>query len=238
MHGPASREALQKISADDLSNAAFPFGAAREIDLAFARAWAIRRSFFGELGYELLIPTEFTAGVYEALLESGAPLGLRHAGMFAMNHCRMEKASRHFGHDLGEEDTPFETGLGFAVQLQKAEGFIGRDALLAQQQTQGAATIHRTVAIALKNADRREGPFLIHNEPIWRGNRIVGHVTSGAWGYRIDRSLGLATLRNSDGVTKSWLDEGGFEVQIAGSRHAAEVQLAPFYDPQGLRMRG
>ncbi|TIP68176.1 MAG: FAD-dependent oxidoreductase, partial [Mesorhizobium sp.] len=85
---------------------------AKEIDLAHARVWAIRRSFLGELGYELLIPVEFTAHVYEALLEKGADHGLRHAGMFAMNACRLEKGFRHFGHDIGEEDTPYETGLG------------------------------------------------------------------------------------------------------------------------------
>jgi 4-methylaminobutanoate oxidase (formaldehyde-forming) len=237
LHGPTSRDILQALSMDDLSNNAFPFGAAREIDLGYARVWAIRRSFFGELGYELLISAEFTAHVYEALIAAGEPLGLRHAGMFAMNHCRMEKAFRHFGHDIGEEDTPYETGLGFAVNLNKHEPFLGRAALAAQKAANGA-TPHRTVAIALRRADNRSGPFLIHNEPIWAGNELVGHVTSGAWGYRIGRSLGIATVHSPEGVSKGWLGERDFEVQIAGDRHAIDVRLAPFYDPSGERMRG
>lgn len=115
VHGPNTRAILQSLSGDDLSNGAFPFGAAREIDLAHARVWAMRRSFVGELGYELLIPTEFVAHVVEALETAGKPHGLRPAGMFALGACRLEKGFRHFGHDIGEEDTPLEAGLGFAV---------------------------------------------------------------------------------------------------------------------------
>jgi 4-methylaminobutanoate oxidase (formaldehyde-forming) len=236
LHGPKSREILSAISGDDLSNENFPFGAALEIDVAFARAWAIRRSFLGELGCELLIPTEFTHGVYEALLEAGRPHDMRHAGMFAMNHCRMEKAFRHFGHDISEDDTPYETGLGFAVNLDKAEPFLGQHAL-ACQGAEGAPK-HRTVTIAVEGATERHGPFLMHNETVWRNGRLVGHVTSGAWGFRVGKSLGMATLHNPDGVSKSWIEEGGFSVRVAGMDHPLTVQLAPFYDSAGDRMRG
>lgn len=236
LQGPASRAVLQQISDDDLSAEALPFTAAREIDVAYARAWVIRRSFFGELGFELLVPTEFTAGVYEAMVAAGLPHGLKHAGLFAMNHCRMEKAFRHFGHDIAEEDTPYETGLGFAVDPGKHDDFLGRD-VLAAQHAAGAATPDRMVAIGLKTADERSGPFLIHNELVWRGDAMVGHVTSGAWGYRIERSLGIATLHNAAGVSQAWLEEGGFEVQIAGDRHPIDVRLSCFYDPAGKRMR-
>jgi glycine cleavage system aminomethyltransferase T/glycine/D-amino acid oxidase-like deaminating enzyme len=236
LHGPHCRAILQSLSSDDLSNTAFPFGAAREIDMAHARGWAIRRSFFGELGYELLIATEFAAHVFDNIIEAGRPHGMRPAGFFAMNSCRMEKAFRHFGHDLGEEDTPFETGLGFAVATEKQEAFLGQDVLRAQKQ-RGAATQHRTVAIALKQADLKDGPYLIHNETIWQDDVLVGHVTSGAWGYRVGRSLGLASLHRADGVSKIWIDAGGFEIMVAGRRHAIDVQLQPFYDPAGMRMR-
>jgi glycine cleavage system aminomethyltransferase T/glycine/D-amino acid oxidase-like deaminating enzyme len=235
LHGPEARNILQSCSGDDLSNESLPFGAAKEIDLGYGRAWAIRRSFFGELGYELLISTEFAAGVYEGLCDAGQTAGLRHAGMFALNHCRMEKAFRHFGHDLGEEDTPFETGLGFAVALGKKDVFLGREALQAQKAL-GPATKHRTVCVRLEHATESQGPFLIHNEPVLRDGRIVGHVTSGAWGFRSGASLGLATLQSDRGVTKDWL-QGMFEILIAGKRHPATLQLAPFYDPAGNRMR-
>jgi 4-methylaminobutanoate oxidase (formaldehyde-forming) len=236
-HGPNARAILSALSGDDFSDTAFPFGAAREIDLAFARAWTIRRSFLGELGYELLLSTEFTAGVYEALLSAGEPDGLRHIGIFAMNHCRMEKAFRHFGHDIGEDDTPYEAGLGFAVKLHKREPFIGRSAL-AKQKAEGSQTPNRMVAIAVEGATPERGPFLIHNETIWREGRLVGHVTSGAWGFRLGRSLGMATLHNPAGVSGQWIEEGGFTVRIAGEDYPIIVQLEPFYDPAGERMRG
>ncbi|WP_027258681.1 FAD-dependent oxidoreductase [Leisingera aquimarina] len=236
IHGPKSRDILQAISGDDLSNEAFPFGAAREIDIAHARGWAIRRSFLGELGFELMAPTEFMSGVYEALMTAGKQHNLRHMGMFAMNACRLEKGFRHFGHDIGEDDTPFETGLGFAVSLDKGD-FLGRETL-AEQKAGGSATRHRTVSISVPGLTAEEGPYLIHNEPIWKGGGIVGHVTSGDWGFRLEQMIGLASVENPEGVSKAWIDEGGFEVQIAGHLHPVTAQLAPFYDPRGEIMRG
>ena len=236
LHGPQSRAILQALSGDDLSNAAFPFGAAREIDLAHARVWAIRRSFVGELGYELLIPTEFVAHVHEALAAAGQPLGLRPAGMFALGACRLEKGFRHFGHDIGEEDTPLETGLGFAVDFRKPD-FTGRAALIAQK-TAHPVPVNRTVALRVEGATAETGPYLIHNEPIWKDGALVGHVTSGGWGWRLSAMIGLGTLHRAGGVTKDWLAEGGFTVQIAGTHHPLTVQLSGFYDPDGKILRG
>ena len=237
LHGPKSRDILQALSRDDLSNTAMPFGAAREVDLAFARAWLIRRSFLGELGFEILLPTEFCHGVYQALLEEGGPQGLRHMGMFAMNACRIEKGFRHFGHDIGEDDTPFETGLGFAVDLSKG-AFLGRERLAALQEAEGPSYPHRLVSVKVPGLTAEEGPYLIHNEPIWKDGAIVGHVTSGDWGFRLDAMVGLAALERKEGVTKGWLEEGGFDVQIAGKHYPIIAQLAPFYDPKGEIMRG
>ncbi len=237
LHGPQSRTILAQLSGDDLSNASLPFGGAREFDLAHARVWAIRRSFLGELGFELLIPAEFTAHVYENILAAGTSHGLKHVGMFAMNACRLEKGFRHFGHDIGEDDTPFEAGLGFAVDLSKPE-FVGRAALAAQREGHGRATPYRMVAISVPGATEEEGPYLIHNETVWKDGALVGHVTSGGWGYRLGRMLGLASLHHEEGVQEDWIAAGGFEVQIAGERHAAALQLAPLYDPSGTRLRG
>lgn len=237
IHGPKSREILSKISGDDLSNEAFPFGAAREIDMQYARSWAIRRSFLGELGYELLISTEFTQGVYDALLVAGREHSLKHMGMFAMNACRLEKGFRHFGHDIAEDDTPYETGLGFAVKLDKQHDFVGKENL-AKQKAGGPATQYRMVSIIVEGITAEDGPWLIHNEPIWKNNEIVGHVTSGDWGFRLEKMVGLASIHNSDGVSKAWIDEGEFKVQIAGKMYAIQAQLAPFYDSKGEIMRG
>jgi len=237
INGPQSREVLQALSSDDLSAEALPFAAAKMIDLAYARVILIRRSFFGELGFELLVPTEFTQHVYEALIGEGAKYRLKHVGLLAMNHCRIEKGFRHFGHDIAEEDTPLEAGFGFAIAWKKPGGFTGFDAL-SRQREKGGAPAFRLVQIALTRSTLEAGPFLIHNEPIWRGDQIVGHVTSGGWGFRVGRSLGIASLHHELGVSKSWLETGGFEVEIAGIRHPIETSLTGFYDPAGVRMRG
>ena len=238
LHGPKSREILQSLSNDDLSGGAFPFAAAREIDVAHARGWVIRRSFLGELGYEMMFPTEFTEGIYEALLDAGKPHGLRHMGMFAMNACRIEKGFRHFGHDIAEHDTPYEAGLGFAVKLDKADDFLGKTRLSRQMAAEGPACTHRIVSIRVPGLSAAEGPYLIQNEPIWKGGEIVGHVTSGDWGFRLDAMVGLATIEKTGGASKAWIDEGGFKVQIAGKLYPIKAQLSPFYDPKGEIMRG
>ncbi len=133
--GPRARELLQSLTPDDLSDAAFPFATSRVIELAFALVRASRITYVGELGWELYVPTEFMQGVYDELASAGAAYGLVHAGYHALNSLRIEKAYRHWGHDITDEDTPLEAGLGFAVKFDKPGGFIGREALLRQRQS-------------------------------------------------------------------------------------------------------
>ncbi len=132
--GPNSRALLEQLTGEDFSNDAFPFATSREVDLGFARVRASRITYVGELGWELYIPAEFAAHVYEMITEKGREHGLVHAGYHAMNACRTEKAFRHWGHNIGDEDTPIEAGLGFAVAYDKPGGFIGRNALLRQKE--------------------------------------------------------------------------------------------------------
>ena len=140
--GPHSRALLQKLSGADLANAAFPFGHSKEIEIGYARVRASRITYVGELGWELYVPAEFAAHVFETLWEGGQDFGLTPAGMHTMNSCRMEKAYRHWGHDIADEDTPLEAGLGFAVAWDKKGGFIGRSALgkLRKSQTRAEQT--------------------------------------------------------------------------------------------------
>ena len=125
--GPKSRALLQRLSPDDFSNEGFPFGTSREIDLGYARIRASRLTYVGELGWELYMPAEFAGHVMEKLVEAGEEFGLKMGGFFAINALRMEKGYRHWGHDIGEEDSPLQAGLGFAVDFGKAD-FIGREA--------------------------------------------------------------------------------------------------------------
>ncbi len=234
--GPRARDILAELTDADVSNEAFPFGAARLLDIGYARAWVLRRSFVGELGYEIYPTTEFCRHVYDALMQAGSRFGMRLAGFFALNHCRVEKGFVHFGHDIGEDDTPLEAGLSFAVALDKPGGFIGREALVGQRAAGPLQT--RLVNIRLVAATLQAGPFLLRNEPLWHGQEIVGYVTSGAWGFRLDGSFGLGSVRHAAGVTAAWLAAGGFEVEVAGVRHPVELRLGGYYDPKGVRLRG
>ena len=148
-----------------------------------------------------------------------------------MNACRTEKGYRHWGHDIGVEDTPFEAGLGFAVAYDKPGGFIGRDVLL--QQRDAGIRAKRLVQIKLASDDH----LLYHEEPIYRDGQLIGSVTSGMYGHRVGGSLGMGYLHHADGVTKDFIQSGRFEVEVAWEKVPATVQLAPFYDPKMLRIK-
>ena len=229
--GPRSRELLLRLTDADLSNAAFPFGTSRVIDLAYARVRASRITYVGELGWELYIPTEFAPAVFDALMREGEGLGLRLAGYHALNSLRMEKSYRHWGHDISDEDSPVQSGLGFAVAWAKPGGFIGREALLAQK-AQGVQ--RRLVQFALHDPL----PLLYHNEPVWRDGVIAGRITSGMFGHTLGRSLGMGYVAREDGVADApWVAAGSYEIEVAGERYAADASLAPWYDPSSARIK-
>jgi 4-methylaminobutanoate oxidase (formaldehyde-forming) len=229
--GPRSREFLQSLTPDDLSNAAFPFGTSREIDLGYARVRATRITYVGELGWELYIPTEFALGVYDAIMAAGEPFGLRLAGYHALNSLRIEKAYRHWGHDITEEDTPLEAGLGFAVSWRKPGGFIGRDALLRQKES---GLKRRLVTFALEDS----GPLLYHSEPIWLDGKLVGRLTSGMFGNTVGRSVGLGYVEaEGQVVPDDYIAQGKFEVEIARDRVPAKATLGALYDPKSERVK-
>jgi glycine cleavage system aminomethyltransferase T/glycine/D-amino acid oxidase-like deaminating enzyme len=233
--GPNSRPLLQALSGEDLSNAAFPFGRSREIEIGYARVRASRITYVGELGWELYIPAEFSAHVLEVLLEKGQEFGLSAAGMHTMNNCRMEKGYRHWGHDIAEEDTPLEAGLGFAVAYDKKGGFIGRNALERQRKT-NLLPKKRMVVLALED-DSEAAPLVYHEEPIYRNGKLVGSTTSGAWGHRVNKSLGLGYIHRAEGVDTDWTASGAWDVELAWQRYPAKLQFQPFYDPKGQRIK-
>ena len=225
--GPQSRALLQSLTPADMSNAVFPFAHSREIELGYAIVRASRITFVGELGWELYVATEFMQHVYDTIVRGGAEFGIVHAGYHALNSLRMEKGYRHWSHDITDEDTPLEAGLEFAVKWDKAGGFIGRDALLAQKER---GITRRLLQFRLSDP----GPLLYHNEPVWRDDAIVGHVTSGAYGHTLGGSVGLGYVEvEPDGDAL----DGHFEIEVAGKRYAADATLKPFYDPENERIR-
>jgi 4-methylaminobutanoate oxidase (formaldehyde-forming) len=233
--GPRSRALLERLSGEDLSSAAFPFGCSKEIEIGYARLRASRITYVGELGWELYMPAEFACHVFETLWKAGQDFGLMPAGMHTMNNARMEKAYRHWGHDISDEDTPLEAGLGFAIAFEKKGGFIGRRVLEKQRQKNRPLT-KRLVALALLD-DSAAAPLMYHEEPIYCGGQIVGSTTSGAWGHRISKSLGLGYVHHPDGVTAEWLSANSWEVELAWQRYPVKLQLQAFYDPKGERVK-
>jgi glycine cleavage system aminomethyltransferase T/glycine/D-amino acid oxidase-like deaminating enzyme len=220
--GPSSRELLGRLTDEDLGNDAFGFLTAKEIEVARARAWAYRVSFTGELGWELSVPTEFVADLYEHVVSAGADLGLRHAGAFAFDAARIERGFRSWGHDMGPSDDPFQCGLGFAVSGRKDVDYVGRDAL---QRLRDAERERRLVSVHVPDV------ALWHGESLLRGARRAGHVTSGSIAPTLGGSAGLAWA-HGDATGDGWA------VEIRGEVVPATVQLEPFYDPLGERLRG
>ncbi len=221
--GPASRDVLQQVVDADLAGEAFPFLAAREVEAGFAKAWALRVSFTGELGWELYVPTEFVTDVYDRLVVAGAGVGMRHAGAFAFDALRLERGFRSWGHDVGTLDDPFASGLGFAVSRTKAGDFVGRQALEALRDAPGE---RRLVSVLLDDADA----MLWHGEPVASGETFNGHVTSGAYGHTLGAPVGLAWI-HGDVPERA-------EVLVRTRRIGATLSAAPFYDPKGERARG
>ena len=228
--GPESRTLLQALTSADLSNEAFSFGNSCEIEMGYALVRATRISYVGELGWELYIPTEFTLGVFNVLVEAGEQFGLQPAGMHALNSLRIEKAYRHWGHDITEEDTPLDAGLEFAVDYDKIGGFRGREALLKVRELP-----RRRRLLQFRLSDPK--PLLYHEEPIWRDGQLVGRTTSGMYGHTLGGSIALGYVVSEDTVNSAYVEAGVWEIEIAGERVPALVSLKPMYDPHSTRIK-
>jgi heterotetrameric sarcosine oxidase gamma subunit len=231
IQGPKSRQLMRRITTADVSREAFPYMTAQEIDLNYALALVMRVTYEGELGFELYVPTEFSTHVYEAVIEAGHDLGLRHAGFQALNSLRIEKAYREYGHDMDNLDTPLEAGLGWAVKFDKPGGFIGRDALLRHKES--GPLKYRMVQFLLEDPE----PLLYGNEIIYRDGVIVGYLQTGAYGFTLGGAMGMGFVENEDGATADFINSGTYEIDIAGERYPARASLRPMYDPEGIRVR-
>jgi 4-methylaminobutanoate oxidase (formaldehyde-forming) len=227
--GPNSRKLLQSLTDADLSNEAFPFATAREIDIAYARPLAVRMSFVGELGWELYIPTEFSNNVFDALMEAGKAFDLKLVGLHALDSLRLEKGYKHWSADITPDNTPFETGLGFCVRMQK-EDFLGKEAL-AKQKASGLK--RKLVMFSIKDPD----PLVYHDEPIYRDNVLVSENTHGAYSHVLGCSIGMCHLKNPEGISDDWIKAGSYEINVAGNMYPIEIHLEPVYDPKSKRVK-
>jgi 4-methylaminobutanoate oxidase (formaldehyde-forming) len=225
--GPGAREVMGRVSPQDFSNAAHPFGQAREIEIGMGLARAHRVSYVGELGWEIYVPTDQAAHVFETLVEAAPEMRL--CGLHALDSCRIEKAYRHWGHDITDEDHVLEAGLGFTVSRKKAD-FLGREAVLRREE---AGLRRRLVQFLVRDPEA----MIFHNEAILRDGQIVGPVTSGNYGHSLGGAVGLGYVP-CEGQSEAEVLGAAYQIEIAGRRYAAEASLVPMYDPGSERLRG
>jgi sarcosine dehydrogenase len=229
--GPKARDILAALTEDDVSNAGFPFGTARFIDIAGARVFAMRVTYVGELGWELHIPVEFTVTVYDVLMAAGAPLGLLNAGYRSIDSLRLEKGYRAWGGEIGPDHSPLMAGLGWAAKLKKNIPFLGREALIEQ----AGKPLPRLLA-GFTVAD--PAVILLGRETIYRNGKRCGWLASAGFGYTLGTNIGYGYVRDPEGVDRDHVLSGRYELEVATERVPAEVFLEPLYDPGLVRVKG
>jgi dimethylglycine dehydrogenase len=223
--GPRSRELLALLTSADLGNEAFPWLALRTIEIGYTKAFALRVNYVGELGWELHLPVEHVLSIYDLLWEAGERFGISDYGLYAMDSLRLEKCYRAWKGDLTTEYTPFMASLDRFVKLAKPGGFIGQEAL---QREAVHGPCERFVPLLVDATDADAAAVSI----VYRGQEVVGLVTSGGFGYRLKQSIALAYVRTDLSAAGTEL-----EVEILGVRRRAVVAREPLYDPENLRLR-
>ncbi|MEM7407572.1 MAG: FAD-dependent oxidoreductase [Pseudomonadota bacterium] len=231
--GPRSRPLLERLTGESLAASAFAFGDTRAMEIGYVPVRATRVSYVGEVGWELYVPVDMARHVFDQLIDVGGEYELRLAGMHALDSCRIEKKFLHFGHDIGDEDTPLEAGLGFVCAMQKAIAFIGHDAI-ARQRESGAHLRKRLVQFHLQDPE----VMLYHHEPILRDGRIAGFLTSGNYGHTLGGSIGLGYVRSNEPINQDALNASTWAIDVGGAEIDATASLRALYDPSGARMRG
>jgi glycine cleavage system aminomethyltransferase T len=232
--GPNARALLQPLVETDLSSNAFPFGWAKPVELGPVIARAHRITYVGELGWELYIPTEMMAAAFECVASAGSSVGLVLCGFHALDSCRIEKAYRHFGHDIADDTHVLEAGLGFAVKTDKSSScfghFIGREAVLRKRES---GLTRRLLQFKLKDPE----PLLYQNEPIWVESQVVGRITSGQYGHHLGAAVGLGYVECRPDQCAEEILGASYSIEVAGDQFPAVPSLQPLYDPASVRIR-
>jgi len=226
--GPNARLILAAVTDANVSSAGFPFGHARTLTIAGHPIRALRVTYVGELGWELHTPIAGLADVYDALM--GAGHGLRPVGYRALESLRLEKGYRAWSSDITPNDTPFEAGLGWAVKLKTNIPFMGRDAL---SRIAGQPLTKRFAGFTVNDPEA----VLLGRETILRNGSPVGYLTSGGYGYTIEKSIGYGYVRHPDGISDDWLLTGDYSLDVAGNTLPAQISLTAFHDPKGINIR-
>ena len=230
--GPRSRELLEPLLNISLASDGFPFGRSVEAEIGYWPVRVTRVSFVGELGWELYVPVDMAMPVFDHILEAGKHVDLKLAGLHALDSCRIEKKFLHFGHDVADEDTPLEAGVGFVCAMDKSTAFIGHDAI-ARQKESGSHFNKRLVQFLINDPE----PQLYHHEPILMNNQLVGYLTSGNYGHTLGGSVGLGYVKLNEKIDKALIESADWAIDIGGTKFSATASLSALYDPKAERMR-
>lgn len=228
--GPRSRQVLERLTTDEVGNDGFAFGQARRLSIAGAPVLALRVTYVGELGWELHVPTEFAATLYDALMVAGAEFGIANAGYRAIETLRLEKGYRAWGSDIGPDHTPLDAGLGWAVKLKGGKPFLGRDAL----EQQRLAPLRK--CLCTFTVDDPE-VVLIGRETIYRNGERAGWLSSGGFGHSVGKAIGMGYVRREQGIDRDYLLAGEYSLEVATERVPCKIHLAPLYDPSMARVK-
>jgi len=219
--GPKSRYLLSQITNQDLSNEYFKFGTAKNIELASTNVWVQRLSYVGELGYEIYVQNEHAKKIYNLIVDIGKKFKLSHCGVHAMDIMRMESGFLHWGHDISPEENQYQAGLNFAISYKKPFEFIGKEQLLKiKDQKQDK----RFVMLYLKNGKPGE-PLILHEEPIYLNNKIIGKTTSGNYSFNYNKNLAFGYINSH--LTNIELNEMEIFIEIEKKKYQAEILLRP-----------
>ena len=219
--GPKSRHLLSQITNEDLSNENFKFANGKNIKLGSTDVWMQRLSYVGELGYEIYVKNEHANKIYNLIIEIGKKFELSHCGAHAMDIMRMESGFLHWGHDISPEENQYQAGLSFTISYKKPFDFIGKEQLL---KIKDKKKDKRFVMLYLKNSEPGK-PLLLHEEPIYLNNKIIGKTTSGNYSFNYNKNLSFGYINSH--LSNMELNDMDIFIEIEKKKYQAEILLRP-----------
>ena len=228
--GPKSRNLLNKLIGDEFTNEKFPFGTGKHLNFNGVSIWFQRLSYVGELGWELYIPIKDAKNIYEIIVKAGEDFNLVHAGAHAMDIMRMEKGYLHWGHDISPAEDPFEAGLSFAVKINKDSDFLGKENLIKRKKNKKKQLVILTICESSPG-----NPLLLHDEPIYFNNKIIGETTSGNYSFNYNKNIAFGYIDSLINIKET--EDRFFEIEVAKKKYRAKLEKQPLHDPVNSLMK-
>jgi glycine cleavage system aminomethyltransferase T/glycine/D-amino acid oxidase-like deaminating enzyme len=221
LFGPKSRELMSSLSKDNFSNEKFGFAKAKNINIDGINIWAQRLSYVGELGFELYIKMNEAKQIYELIIEEGKNYNLSNCGMHAMDIMRMESGFLHWGHDISPEENQYQAELNFTISNKKNINFIGKESLNKIKQEK---ITKRLTMFSLKKSEPGY-PLLLHDEPIYLDDKIIGRTTSGNYSFNYKKNLSFGYINNN--YPEEDLLKKDLFIEVEKEKHPVIIERKP-----------